>query len=234
MLRLLFSKFRNLFSPESNYRDEIEAHLDLLTARFEQQGMSPAEARNAAHRQFGNASLHEQRLSEMRIFLSLTNLGRDLRLGVRQLRRSPLLAIIAITSLALGIGANTAIFTVAKSVLLDTLPVDHPQQLRTLAWVSGHERVLPLVWAMSPLRLPVCKAPRSPIPFSSNCARRPPSFRTSSLLKTSTSPSPPTASPTSSPARCSAATPSQRWGFSLILAAVSLPPKTTAKPQSPS
>jgi predicted permease len=78
--------------------------------------------------------------------LSLSNLARDLRLGVRQLYRSPLLAVVAITTLALGIGANTAIFTVAKSVLFDRLSVDRPQDLRVLAWTSGHEQVVPSVW----------------------------------------------------------------------------------------
>ena len=70
----------------------------------------------------------------------------DVRYALRQLRKSPGFTITAVLTLALGIGANTAIFTVAKKVLLDTLPVSDPQQLRLLTWVSGHERPMPPVW----------------------------------------------------------------------------------------
>jgi MacB-like periplasmic core domain len=83
---------------------------------------------------------------EHQTILSHSNLARDLRLGIRQLYRSPLFAVVAITSLALGIGANTALFTVAKSILFDRLPVDHPQDLRILAWTSGREQLVPSVW----------------------------------------------------------------------------------------
>jgi len=71
---------------------------------------------------------------------------RDLRFGLRQLQRNPILTCVAIASLALGIGANTAIFTAAKRVLFDSLPVTSPNQLRMLTWVSGHEQPVPPVW----------------------------------------------------------------------------------------
>jgi hypothetical protein len=79
-------------------------------------------------------------------FHTLTALGRDLRFGARQLLRNPVLTCVGITSLALGIGANTAIFTVANAVLLDSLPVEAPGQLRMLTWVSGHEQLVTPVW----------------------------------------------------------------------------------------
>jgi hypothetical protein len=82
------------------------------------QGMVREEAALAARRQFGNPALLQQRQRDMRSILFVANVGRDLHFGARQLRRSP--SIIAIVSLALGIGANTAIFTVAKTVLLGT------------------------------------------------------------------------------------------------------------------
>ena len=71
---------------------------------------------------------------------------RDLRHALRLLRKSPVFAVTAILSLALGIGANTAIFAVAKKVLFDTLPVKDSKQLRLLTWVSGPERPVPPVW----------------------------------------------------------------------------------------
>ena len=60
--------------------------------------------------------------------------------------RNPLFTVIAVSSLALGIGANTAIFSAAKRVLFDTLPVSNPHELRMLTWVSGHEQPVPPVW----------------------------------------------------------------------------------------
>jgi predicted permease len=71
---------------------------------------------------------------------------RDLRYAARLLRKSPAFSITAILSLALGIGANTAIFAVAKKVLFDTLPVKNPRELRMLTWISGHEQAVPPVW----------------------------------------------------------------------------------------
>jgi predicted permease len=71
---------------------------------------------------------------------------RDLRYALRLLRKSPAFTVTAILSLGIGIGANTAIFAVAKKVLFDTLPVKDPQQLRMLTWVSGHEQPVPPVW----------------------------------------------------------------------------------------
>ncbi len=69
-----------------------------------------------------------------------------MRFGARQLARNPVFTVIAVSSLGLGIGANTAIFSAAKRVLLDTLPVSHPHELRLLTWVSGHQQPVPQVW----------------------------------------------------------------------------------------
>ena len=148
-LRVLAAKLGGWFSrreadQESDY--ETQMHLALLAERFIGQGVPPAEAAVAARRQFGNPTLLQQRQREMRSVLMLASLARDLRFGARQLRRNPALTIIAVVSLALGIGANTAIFTVAKKVLLDSLPVRNPGELRLLTWVSGHEQPVPPVW----------------------------------------------------------------------------------------
>jgi predicted permease len=70
----------------------------------------------------------------------------DLRYALRLLRKSPAFTVAATLSLAIGIGANTAIFAVAKKVLFDTLPVKDPHELRMLTWVSGHQRPVPPVW----------------------------------------------------------------------------------------
>jgi len=109
--------------------DELRFHLDQQIAEFRNRGMSEAEARQAALRLFGNPmALHEQ----ARATWSgqwLDAMGRDLRYGVRRLRRSPTFTLTAILVLALGIGANVALFTVVNCVLLRPLAVAHPDRL---------------------------------------------------------------------------------------------------------
>ena len=149
MLRIFLAKLSELFGwagTSKDLEDEIQAHIQMLTERYIHQGMDPRDAAAAARRQFGNSdSLRERHYAEAS-FPTLTDLWRDLRFGARQLLRNPILTCIGITSLALGIGANTAVFTAAKAVLFDSLPVDAPDQLRMLTWVSGHERPVPPVW----------------------------------------------------------------------------------------
>jgi hypothetical protein len=147
--RVFAAKLCGLFGRRKADLDldaEMRMHLQLLTEQGIRRGMGAEEAVSAVRRQFGNTTLLQQRHRELSSLISLANLGRDLRIGARQLRRSPLLAIIAVISLALGIGANTAIFTVAKKVLLDSLPVKNPHELRILTWVSGHEQPVPPLW----------------------------------------------------------------------------------------
>jgi predicted permease len=147
--RIFLAKLQALFRQRKGnheLEEELQAHLQLLTERFFDRGMARQEAVEAARRQFGNTTLLRQRHRELGTFLSLTTLARDLRFAARQLLRNPLLSSIAILSLALGIGANTAIFSFAKGVLFDTLPVDHPHELRILTWVCGPHRPVPPVW----------------------------------------------------------------------------------------
>lgn len=149
MLTAILNRLRNLFVARrdgTRFDTEIETHLAHLADRFEAQGMTPQQAAYAARRQFGNVDLHHQRRRESRTFSSLLDLARDLRFAVRRLLRNPLLAVIAILSLGIGIGANTAIVSIARRVLLDPLPVRAPQQLRLLTWTSGPEQPVPPVW----------------------------------------------------------------------------------------
>src|SRR5579871_2649039 len=148
-LRVLMAKLRALFAQRQSsgeLEDEILLHIQMLKEQFISRGMEPAAAEAAARRQFGNATLLSERHHEQRTFSVLTAMVRDLRFGLRQLQRNPVLTCVAIASLALGIGANTAIFAAAKQVLFDTLPVSNPNELRMLTWVSGHEQPVPPVW----------------------------------------------------------------------------------------
>jgi predicted permease len=112
-----------------DFDDEIQVHLNLLTERMIQQGMSPEQAIHAARRQFGNITCLQEKQREMQSFPSLEALWRDLRYGVRQLRLNLLFTTVAVLSLALGIGANTAVFTLLDQLVLRLLPVHDPQQL---------------------------------------------------------------------------------------------------------
>jgi hypothetical protein len=148
-LRRSFSRLRAYFQQEranQEFGSEVEAHIEMLTERFVRQGMSGTEATYAARRQFGNGALLEQRQREARSHLWLTSIVQDIRYGIRMLAKSPGVTPIAITSIGLGIGANTAIFTGAKAALLDLLSVPHPEQLRLLAYTQDDRSAIRHNW----------------------------------------------------------------------------------------
>ena len=112
--------------------DEIRFHLERQIAENVAAGMSADEARYAALRNFGNPSLLREESRETWSWNGLEQFLRDIRYGVRTLRRTPGFAIIAIIVMALGIGANVAMFTVVRSVLLKPLPFHDPDRLMML------------------------------------------------------------------------------------------------------
>ncbi|HSE97807.1 MAG TPA: ABC transporter permease, partial [Blastocatellia bacterium] len=115
----------------------MRLHFEMRVQENIDAGMSPPEARYAAHRQFGNMTLLREVSREMWGFRSIETLAQDGRYGLRQMRKQPVFTIVAVLSLALGIGANTAIFSLIDAVLLKTLPVKDPEQLLLLSWRSG-------------------------------------------------------------------------------------------------
>jgi len=121
-----------IFQKEHNEREmdaELRFHLEMQIEENIRRGMSPAEARYAAQRTFGGVDQVKEDCRETRGIRWLNELFQDLRFGVRILRRNPGITGIAILTLALGIGATTAIFTVVNAVLLRPLPYPEPGHL---------------------------------------------------------------------------------------------------------
>ncbi|MGH9219408.1 MAG: ABC transporter permease, partial [Vicinamibacterales bacterium] len=131
-LRRRLSRLLALFSRsrlERELEDEVAAHLELAERDALARGLTAAEARREARRQFGGVEQMKETHREDRSALWLEHLIKDVRYGFASLRREPVFATVAIAVLALGIGANTAMFSVVDAVLLKPLPFPAPDRI---------------------------------------------------------------------------------------------------------
>jgi predicted permease len=125
-------RIRMFFHREQLYRDlddEMRLHLELRRQQQVDRGLTPASAARAAHLKFGNTARIKERSLMAWGSETLESFFSDVAYGTRALLRSPALTLVALASLALGIGANSAIFSLLDAVLLRSLPVQNPQQL---------------------------------------------------------------------------------------------------------
>lgn len=132
-MREAWSKIRSLFSSRRQLSDELgeemESHLQFAIEENIDRGMPPEQARAAAHREFGNRSQLRERAFTAWQFPSLETILQDLRYGIRGIFRAPAFALIVMLTLAVGVGANTAIFSAVYTVLLKPLPFPSGQRL---------------------------------------------------------------------------------------------------------
>lgn len=130
---------KQLFMRRRHYNElsqSIQEHLEEKIADLIDVGMTRDEAGRAARREFGNASVIEERSREVWQWSMIESIWADIKFAFRQLRRSPGFTATAVLSLALGVGANTAIFGLLKQVILDLLPVRDPRQIVAISKTS--------------------------------------------------------------------------------------------------
>jgi len=149
-----FSRLRNTLRSGALQREvdeELRLHLELRAQDLQRNGMNPTDAQFSATRQFGNPTLEAERTRIMDMSAWMETILKDMRYALRQFARNPVFTGVAVLSLAIGIGANTAIFSVMNAALLKSLPVTDPQRLVMLTnpsasgvsiGMSGDERPL--------------------------------------------------------------------------------------------
>jgi len=121
-------------SKEAELQEELQFHLDEETEERQAQGLAGDEARRAASRELGNLALVQEDSRATWTWIWCEQLAQDIRYGLRMIAANKTFSAMAILSLGLGIGANTAIFSLMDSILLRSLPVSDPQSLVLLSW----------------------------------------------------------------------------------------------------
>jgi predicted permease len=152
-LRAWFARCRALLGrrrDDAALDEEIELHLALMEERFIARGLSASDARREARRAFGGVQQLRESHREGRGFPWITDIAQDGSYALRMLRRQPLFTIAAVLTLALGVGANTAVFSVVDAVLLRPLPYPSPDRVERVGW-NWDDRS-PAIGALAPYK----------------------------------------------------------------------------------
>ena len=130
---------------ERDLADEVEFHLRERAEHWARQGLPKEEAARRARIEFGAMERHKEDCREALGLRFVDELGGDIVYGLRKMRAAPTFTMVAVSILAISIGANTAVFSVLEAVVLRMLPVERPQQLREFAWINRRDSPLKVV-----------------------------------------------------------------------------------------
>src|SRR4030095_6615194 len=142
-MRRHFHRLLNVFRRDRAGREldrEVASHLALLEDEHRRRGLTPHEAHHAARRATGSIALTKDLHRDARSFVRLEDLGRDLRHGVRTLRRTPGFTLIAVFALGLGIGVNTTFFTIVNAICVRALPIESPERVMYVSMRDAQNR----------------------------------------------------------------------------------------------
>ncbi len=142
LIRILLNRVAGLFRRrklDADLDEELRAHIELAVEENLKRGLSRDQARTAALREFGGVAQAKESYRVQRGMPAIEQLVRDLRFAVRQLRKSPGFSLTAIFTLALGLGANAAVFSLMNALLLRPLPVPHADELTVLHYARSDD-----------------------------------------------------------------------------------------------
>ena len=153
-LRALFIRLKSLFDKHKHEQDlaeELESNLQLHIAENIRSGMTVQQARRVALMKFGSIDAAKEAYRDRQTIRMIETLAQDVGYALRMLRRTPLFALTAVLSLAIGIGANTAIFAVVRTVLLQALPYPESDRIVNITRADGGNNSVPmfLYWAQN-------------------------------------------------------------------------------------